>query len=175
MTEADKKLLIEFDYGRISRDVFLKRLSVDIKNNPDFVKNEIKTAIEHGDIEEVQMTISLIWLSGDISKFTDLLNELLINPNHRSHQQIAKTLQDQDTPSPTTVPFVKKVLETNFDYLEYTCSESGAIAKWFSWLLYAIGTSEAIDLMKEYSNSKNKGIANEMQYRLNKLNSDSSS
>lgn len=168
MIEADKQLLIEFDSGIITRDTLIKRFSVDIAHDIDFVRTEIKTAIANADSNEIQITIPLIWFSSDISLFVDLLNELLINPNHRSHQEIAKTLQDR-APSPTTVPFVRKALETNFDYLKYTCSNSDAIAKWFSWLLYAIGTTEAIDLMKEYINSPDEGIANEMRYRLNKV------
>ncbi len=54
------------------------------------------------------------WFSADISNFVDLLDELLINPNHRSHQLIAKKLQDI-IPSPPTVPFIRKALETNFN------------------------------------------------------------
>lgn len=168
MTEADKQLLIDLDYGKVTFDDFLKQFSVDLKSDNDFIRTEMKAAIQSADTDRIQMTIPLIWFSEDISNFIDLLNELLINPNHRSHQVIAKNLQD-DAPSPTTVPFVRKALETNFDYLEYTCSDSDAIAKWFSWLLYSIGTDEATNLMKEYSNSTDEGIANEMRYRLNKV------
>lgn len=168
MTDQDKQLLAEFDYGIITSDTFLNNFSVDIKSDTDFVKTEMINAIATSDPDEIQMTLALIWLSGDISKYVDILNELLINPNHRSHQLIAKTLQDE-APSPSTVPFVRKALESNFDYLEYTCSDSDAIAKWFSWLLYSIGTTEAIDLMKEYSNSSDEGIRNEMLYRLKKV------
>lgn len=45
-----------------------------------------------------------------------VLNELLITPGHQRHQEIAKLLQDLKSPS--TVPFVRKALESNFDYLE---------------------------------------------------------
>lgn len=79
-------------------------------------------------------------------------------------------MQDH-APSQTTVPFVRKVLESNFDHLEYSCSETGVIAKWFSWLLFAIGTDEAIELMKEYSSSPDEGIRNEMLNRLKKVDS----
>jgi len=169
MTEIETQLLAEFDYGIISKEVFLKNFPVDIQNNPNYIKEEVSAAIRNGDNDTLQMTINLIWLSGDTSEFVDLLNELLINPNHQSHQQIAKTLQD--IRSPTTIPFVKKALDTNFDYLEYTCSDSEIIAKWFSWLLFSIGTKDAIDLIKEYSNSNNEGIRKEMLYRLKKLKS----
>lgn len=170
MTEKDKQLLIDLEYGRISYDQLLKKLSVDIKKDTEFVRKEINEAIEKAEPEEIGRTLPLIWLSGDIYKYIDILNELLINPNHRKHQQIAKGLQD--SPSPTTVPYIRKALESNFDYLEYTCSESNAIAKWFSWLLYSIGTPEAIELMKEYSNSNDEGIRNEMLYRLKKVHPD---
>jgi len=167
MTEKDKQLLIDLTYGKITYDQLLKKFSIDIKSDSEFVRKEMNVAIDSNDPDEIEMTLPLIWLSGDIYKYTDILNELLINPNHRKHQEIARGLQDY--PSPTTVPFVRKALETNFDYLEYTCSESNAIATWFSWLLYSIGTTEAIDLIKEYSNSADEGIRNEMLYRLKKV------
>jgi len=167
MIDADKQLFAEFDYGIISADVFLKRFSVDIKKDFDFIRSELQTAIKRGEPDDIQMIISLIWLTGKSSEFLDLLNELLINPNHRNHQQIAKALQD--IASPTTIPFVRKALESNFDYVEYTCSESGVIAKWFSWLLSSIGNKDAINLIEEFSSSSNEGIRNEMLYRLRKL------
>ncbi len=168
MTEKDKQLLAELDYGIITTETFLKSFSVDIKSDTDFVRTEMVKAIATTDPDEIQRTLALVLLSGDISKYVDILNELLINPNHKRHQQVAKTLQDE-APSPSTVPFVRKALESNFDYLEYTCSDSHAIAKWFSWLLYSIGTSEAIDLMKEYSNTRDEGIRKAMVYRLKKV------
>jgi len=170
MNDRDKQLLTELDYGIITTDTFLRNLSVDIKNDTSFIRTEIKNAIATSDPDEIEMTLNLIWLSGNIFPYVDILNELLINPNHSSHQQIAKALQDA-APSPSTVHFVRKALESNFDYLEYTCSDSGTIAKWFSWLLYSIRTTEAINLMKEYSNSSDEGIENEMLYRFKKVRS----
>jgi hypothetical protein len=168
MTAIDKQLLIDLNDGRLTVDNFLNRFSINLKYDNNYIRTEIEAAIQSADTDRLQITIPLIWFSADIPNFIDLLNELLTNPNHRSHQVIAKNLQDI-APSPTTVPFVRKVLETNFDYLTYTGSDSSSIAKWFSWLLYSIGTEEAINLMKEYSKSEDEGIANEMLYRLNRI------
>ena len=99
----------------------------------------------------------------------NILNSLLIEPGHHQHQLIAKILQDAKNPS--SIPFVRKALETNFDYLGYTCSEPEVIAKWFSWLLFSIGTEEAINLIEEYTKSPNEGISSEMKYRLAKVRS----
>ena len=150
MTEVDRQLLVDLEHGRVTFDELYKQFSIDLQTDYEYVHREMKAAIDSGDLDRIQMTTPLIWISGDFPNFIDLLNELLVDPNHRRHQQIAKTLQDH-VPSPMTVPFVRKALETNFDYLDYTCSDANVIAKWFSWLLYAIGTDEAIDLMKEYS------------------------
>lgn len=135
----------------------------------DFIKNKIRLGIDTANSDEIENAMSLLCKVEDVTLFINELNELLITPNHHNHQFIAKLLQDW-APSPSTIPYVRKALESNFDYLEYTCSESNTIAKWFSWLLYSIGTSEAIDLMKEYSSSDDEGISEEMSYRLSKLN-----
>lgn len=104
-----------------------------------------------------------------IDDFADILNQLLINPNHESHQYVTMLIQRLRKTS--SIPYIKQVLESEFKYLDYTCSESEVIAKWFSHALAAIGTDEAINLIKEYTTSSNKGISNEMQYRLKKINS----
>ena len=167
MTDFEKQLLAEFDFGIISEKVFLKRFPVDIINEPQFVSLAIKDAIKNRSDDDLRMAMLLIWLSKNYLGFIDVLNELLINPNHIRHQEIVMILQH--VKSPSTVPFAKKALETNFDYLQYTCSDSDAIAKWFSHLLASIGTPEAIALIEEYSNSPEDGVRNEMLYRLWKM------
>jgi HEAT repeat protein len=97
----------------------------------------------------------------------NFLNELLLNPEHYGHQVVAKLLQG--VKSPSSIPYVRQVLASGFDFLAYTCSEDGVIAKWFSHLLASIGTPEAIDLMREYANDENEGIREEMNYRLKKV------
>jgi hypothetical protein len=167
MTDTELHLLSEFNHGIISKDVFLKRFPVDLENNPGYIIDEVKAAIDKGNEDGLEMVIPLIWLTGDCDKFVDLLNELLITPNHFSHQRIARTLQD--IASPTTVEYVRKALKTGFDYLDYSGSETDVIAKWFSHVLYAIGTGEAIELIEEYCYSENEGISTEMIYRLSKI------
>jgi hypothetical protein len=130
----------------------------------DMFVNVMKS-VEHEDVETLDTLLYAI--ESPDSQIVAVLNELLMAPWHRSHQRVAKLLQQ--TASPTTVPYVKKVLENGFDFLKYTASDSHVIAKWFSWLLFAIGTREAIDLMQEYAASSDGGIAREMKYRLSKV------
>lgn len=133
----------------------------------DSIEVDVRNAIRENSPDQIEVSISNLLDSETIHEYTELLNELLITPNHYNHQEIAKTLQE--IKSPTTIPFVKKALETNFEYLDYTCSDSDVIAKWFSWILYSIGNNDAITLIEEYTNSLDEGISNEMKYRLNKI------
>jgi hypothetical protein len=134
----------------------------------DQIAAQVRSAISSGDPDQLEEKIELMWHSDNRNAFLDLWNELLIDPNHTQHQSIAKYLQDK-VKSPSTIPYVERALASRFDYLAYKCSESGVIAKWFSWLLFEIGTPEAISVMRRYADDPDEGIRNEMRYRLAKL------
>lgn len=167
MDEFQIKILDQYYSGRISKDKFLHLFGRDIENI-DFTKKELENAITSKNEEKIDRAISLIWFHENQENFINELNLLLLNSNHRSHQLITKIIQD--LANPISIPFIRKVLESNFDYLEYTCSEHEVIAKWFSWALFSIGTKEAINLIEEFSKSEDEGIRKEMVYRLNKVN-----
>jgi hypothetical protein len=138
----------------------------------NYIFSLINYALENKEIaylekeRALQFSLGLILKSENTKSFVDLLNNLLISKEHESHQYVAQTLQR--IADPKTIPFVNKVLENGFDYLRYTCSDDDVLAKWFSWILFSIGTDEAINVIKKYTYSKNEGIRNEMLYRLKK-------
>lgn len=136
----------------------------------DEIEVKVRKAIDKGNLEELDIAVSELLQSKDISNHIDLLNELLLVNFHYQHQYIAKTIQDLKTPS--SVSFIDKVLESKFKEIPYTGSDSYGMAKWFSWALYDIGTKEAIEVIKEHVNSEDKGIRDEMRYRLKKVESE---
>jgi hypothetical protein len=138
-----------------------------MKNNPEILISKIEKAISKNDNESLQSLMEELELVEMSPEFISILNQLLVNKNHKKHQFITRCIQDLK--SPTSISFIQKALESNFDYLQYTCSEDIVIAKWFSHALAKIGTTEAINLMKFYTKSENEGIKTEMMYRLNKL------
>ena len=99
----------------------------------------------------------------------DVLNSLLMMPGHKHHQAV--TMEIQQLRSPLSVPYIRQVLADGFQMFEYTCSEAGVIAKWFSHALASINTAESIALIKEYAGSNDPEIAEEMAYRLTRLKS----
>ena len=170
VTKSDKQLLTSFYVGKLSIKDFLEKCSTDLLKNADFVVAEIEHAIKTKSVERLDAAINLMWWGIERFKnqtdYTDVLNRLLLIPYHHEHQYITKTLQG--IKSPLSVPFIRQVLETDFSYLAYTCSESGVIAKWFSHALFDIGTAEAIEVMRDFSQSDDAGVRAEMLYRLGK-------
>lgn len=166
MTEKQIQILDEYYTGKIRRIEFLQEFGKELEDI-EFIKRELKQSIETKNIENIERSICLIWVYENHEQFIDQLNVLLVERNHKSHQAVTKAIQNLGNPK--SLPFIKKAIESNFDYLEYTFSDSGVIAKWFSWALFSIGTEEAINLIKEYTKSEDEGIRNEMVYRLSKV------
>jgi len=97
------------------------------------------------------------------------LNQLLLTPGHELHQEVTREIQHLAHPS--SVQAIRRVFEHGFAMFEYTCSEDGVIAKWFSHALASIGTPDAIDAIKQLSKSPNEEVSREMKHRLEKIRS----
>ncbi|SFF10219.1 hypothetical protein [Spirosoma endophyticum] len=167
MTQQEKKLINDRRDGKISEHEFKERLPLREYTDRVQLEAKVNAAISRDDFQELELLIYLVlWVLPDSNQYTSVLNELLVTPGHRDHQEIARRLQKFKSPS--TIPYVRAVLLSDFDYLAYTGSDSDAIAKWFSWILADIGTPEAIEVLEECSHSTDEGIRNEMLYRLKK-------
>jgi hypothetical protein len=168
MTENEELLLSELSGRILSEKNFIRNFPHDVVHDSSYIVDQISEAIKSDNSYRLDLLMQLIWLCQDKSSLTPILNELLIYPHHYRHQEIARLLQKNKNPS--TIPYVRKALDSGFNYLAYTGSNDRSIAKWFSWLLSDIGTSEAISVIKEYSRSQNEEIRQEMNYRLSKIN-----
>lgn len=137
-------------------------------NEKTRIRQLIETEISLKDPENLNNAISLLLQHKELNYFIDLLNNLLLTANHHRHQEIVKAIQECKDPS--SVSYIRQVLNTDLKYLDYTGSDNDAISKWFSHALASIGTKEAIELMREHTNSTDGSIRKEMLYRLRKLN-----
>ena len=133
----------------------------------DFVLREMHVAIEGRDWEAWQALLGVTYAIADHQVKADVLNSLLVMPGHTLHQEA--TMEIQQLRSSSSVPYIRRMLESNFETLEYTCSEHETIAKWFSHALAKINTPESIAVIREFSVFGNEGIAREMKYRLERI------
>lgn len=165
MTPQQIELIHAWSVAELAYEDLRDRFPASVLDDVEFVTDTVRSAVQKATQPEFDTAIQLMMLSKGAT-YLDLKNELLTTPGHTCHQEIAKDLQDLADPS--TVPFVRHALGMGFRHLEYTASEPGVIAKWFSWLLFAIGTDEALETLVEFSAAPDQDVAAEMQYRLSK-------
>lgn len=132
-----------------------------------YIFREMATAIIDRDREAWNTLLTMAGGIEDTVVYADVLNGLLAMPGHELHQEV--TMRIQRLKSPSSIPYIRSILQGGFDFLAYTCSDDEVIAKWFSHALAKIGTPKAIEVIKEFSAAENPGIAKEMSYRLSKL------
>jgi hypothetical protein len=130
---------------------------------------EMAVAIEKDDWEASYDLVCLTQTIDDPEVRADVLNQLLVMPGHKHHQAV--TMEIQQLRSPLSVPYIRQILAEGFQMFQYTCSEVGVIAKWFSHALASINTAESIAVIEEYAHANNPEIAEEMAYRLTRLRS----
>ena len=132
------------------------------------VVREMGVAIAGGDWEATYALLHLTRSISELDERADILKNLLVMLGHELHQEVTREIQQLRSPS--SVPYIRQMLKDGFQMLAYTCSESGVIAKWFSHALADINTPESISLIREYAASGDLEIAEEMAYRLRRLN-----
>ncbi len=104
----------------------------------------------------------------DQEQRAEVFNRLLVMPGHELHQKITREIQLLRRPS--SVTYIRQVLANGFQMFEYTCSEPGVSAKWFSHALADIDTPESIAVIEEFAKCSDPEIAEEMTYRLRRIN-----
>ncbi|MFZ6674831.1 hypothetical protein [Undibacterium sp. Xuan67W] len=146
---------------------FWGTMNIGEESKAQFVADAVQDAIANKDEDQIEFLIDATFeIKNNITQ-VDALNRLLVIKGHHRHQEITKAIQEFGHPS--SVNFINDVLTGGFDHLDYSCSDSDVIAKWFSHALFKIGNCEAFDLIRKFSTSQDEGIRNEMQYRLNKI------
>ena len=167
MTPAQRELLEAYDVAAIDRDEVVRRFGVDLVGAPGFVRAEVEAALASGDEDARDLAIALVFLSGGLERYVDLLGRLVVTPGHGQHQRCVRALQRLG--DPRALPYLRQALAQGFGHLDYTCSETGVLAKWFSHALADIGGDEALALLRDYAASDDPEIAAEMRYRLAKI------
>lgn len=93
--------------------------------------------------------------------------ERLLDPTHEEHEEIIRYLQDH--PDPASAPCLKNAiaLKPALAYLDY--DDYGAYYKKCLWALQAIGTAEAIAVIRECASADDEALRMQALYRLERI------
>lgn len=91
----------------------------------------------------------------------------LLDPDHDKHEDIIGYLQNY--PDPASVPYLKSAiaLKPALAYLDY--DDYGAYYKKCLWALQAIGTEEALAVIRECASSNDQALRTQALHRLDRI------
>ncbi|MCU4577021.1 hypothetical protein KTJ34_06225 [Acinetobacter courvalinii] len=148
-------------------DSFWEAVNIADQNKVTYLLEIFERGVQQNETDTLEFVVDVAFKIENLEIRASALNHLLLLDGHDQHQMITKELQGLAHPS--SVAIIARILEQDFKRFEYTASDDGVIAKWFSHALADIGTLDAMAVLKRYAQSQNQDIAQEMQYRLRKI------
>lgn len=150
---------ITIDDLKINFDTQGKDLTSCLLENLEIAKSE------HSEVD-VESIIILIFSSKEIKTddLVSILCELMLEPWHYKHEDIARLFQKWRNPK--TIKILFDTCNAKFKYLDY--DDSYALAVKCIWALGDIATKESFDKLKILSTSKNPVIKENAYYQLKK-------
>lgn len=128
--------------------------------------NDIKKARGYKDAEAVDLFLYLgSVISYDYNCCIDELNNLLIEPWHKKHEEIVRLLGFYK--SETSVDYLYKAAIIDFDYLDY--DEDYVLAGKCIRLLAKINSKKSLDKLNELSASQNEIISKSASKQLDRM------
>ena len=164
MDSTDLKLLASLLDGKITKWYFIENYSGDLSDGVKHCGELLTKALASKNTNLVEFGLSLGSYFGYLKEDSvDLLNRLLLEDWHHSHEDIVSLLQDMKSPK-SVEPLYETALK-QFNYLNY--DDSFGLARKCTWALSVINTNESIAKLKLLSQAENPSIRQYANKRLN--------
>jgi HEAT repeat protein len=167
MTEPQREACLQFALKRISQGELFVALGRDLSTTPNDTIQLLRQARDARSAYDVDSSLDLLFRFQPTVDYVPLLCELLVDDFHSRHEDIIGALQDAaDTYS---IPFLRQaiLLKPQLAYLSY--DNYGSYYKKCFWALKAIGSPEAIAVIREFTNSEDSVAREQAIYRLSKI------
>ena len=167
MTEPQREACLQFACGKISDDELFTAFGRDFSATPNDTVPLLQQACDDRNADDVEFALGLFFRFQPTANYVPLLCELLVADFHTRHEDIIGALQDAaDTCS---IPFLRQavLLKPQLEYLDY--DDYGAYYKKCFWALRAIGTPDAIAVIREFTTSEDSAASEQALYRLSKI------
>jgi hypothetical protein len=164
MNAEQRKLLVEYLMERISYGSFVEQSGIDPPSEPGFAEVALREAIVSRDAGALEYALTLCFrFKLETRDVALILAELLVQPWHHSHEDIALTLQDLRVAE--TADALAAAALMKHPYLD-NVYENNVFARKCIWALADIGTPEARRHLESLSLCVDPEIASYAQRRL---------
>lgn len=167
MDPALNQAIFDFQCRRISERELVSALPFPPQEASVRLRSIVDDIIRRKSASDVESILILMDIFEFEDKFPDSLHKLILEPWHYSYENITHMLQDRMDPA--SIPFIRAAMHNKYAALEYT-GGTGQFIGQCGHALWSIGTPEAIQVIKELSEtSEDPIIRAEMTYRLRRI------
>ena len=167
MTANLKKLLLDFQQGQVSKPELISTLGLTGGAKESLVRETIEKAIKAQNAEELEYGVILLEALEEKDELIDLVHSLLLEPWHYLYEELAHDLQRRKNPA--SIPFLKAAMSRKYPYLESYGTGTRQFINQCGHALLSIGTTEAINAIRQLSCSADPVLKEEMLYRISRI------
>lgn len=170
MTDFEKETILNFALDKITYNDFLKAIDIDESMIEEYTLKTLANGYQDKNSDTIGYTFYFGYNNVRSEKFIPILNKLLVEDWHKSHEDIARLLQALK--SPDSIDFLDRAIFINAK-LEYLPGDmSGALIRKCCFALGNINTVRSREILKNLSNSDNWLIRNAAmeQIAINQIN-----
>ncbi|MCU1799159.1 hypothetical protein CUU45_18040 [Pectobacterium polaris] len=165
MNQYNQELLNMFYSQNISKYELIKKFDLECHTSIELISKEIENASQKKSADELEDAITLIFIFNEKKIPVEQLNYLLLEHWHYKHEDIASLLQD--IKSESSVEYLFKATEENYEYLSF--DDSYALAVKCIWALGEINNENAKIKLSKLCQSDIKIIKSNAEKQLNRL------
>ena len=168
LTPDDRSLIMDLTQGRVTTDEFAHGFTHLLTNPPDTLTFILQTCEEQGDSDDIEHVL-LFGYAFDAfqQKHAVILAKLLLQDHHRSHENLARTLQDLRHPA--TLHALTARCGAVPAYLA-ELDDGNALFRKCAWAIHDIGTQEAKTALRWLAQHGQESLREFANKRLNEWN-----
>jgi hypothetical protein len=170
MTEEQKQAVLDVCTGKMDKAGFLAVYGLSEGDIPHEVSSLLARAMEEKNAELVEYALMIGSCFSFPDGIFDVVHQLLLEPWHTRHEDMVSMLQYHRNPSSVRVLREVISLKPHLEYLDY--DDYGAFYKKCLWALQAIGTEDALAVIKDCAESEDAALREQAAYRLKRIHSE---
>lgn len=167
MSEDLKLITHQYWRQELSKEEFVAQIQGIVGCQVDEIKRFFGQIIEGQNADDLEYGLSILYAVDSDNRLVDIVHQLLVAPWHRAQEELIHDLQHRKLPE--SIPFIKEAMQKRYDYLESYGTGTRQFINQCGHALWSIGTQEAIDVIREFSQSGDLILKDEMQYRLSRI------
>ena len=167
MTKKIEGIIEKYWNSEIDKNEFVQQIQFGIGHRKEDVKNLFAQIIQNKNADDVEYGLAILYAVEEENEMIDIIHQLMVEPWHRAYEELAHDLQSRKRPE--SIPFLKQAIQSKYAYPASYGTGTRQLINQCGHALKSIGTIEALNVVRELTQSEDPIVRDEMLYRLSRI------